>query len=501
MKKAQLLSVVFSLIMFTGVTAGTAVAYAESDDNDHDFDDRLEHFCEMIDSEKEQLFDDHPRLAEFEERLTGYCELDEDEREELIDEFIEEHFPNYEEHDDWDMDDILDRYCGMSDEDKAAFVEKYPMASDHQDKMEEYCLLDESEREAFIEEHEDEYKKHDYDIEDFLEKYCEMTGEEKTDFVGKHNKTEDHKSTMDEYCLLDESEREAFIEEHEDEYEKSHDYRKHDYNMIEKMDEFCEMSEEDIASLIEEHPAKAEHLAEMEEYCSLDEAGRDAFIEDHKDDYKKHDYDKREMMDKFCEMSEEDRAAHLEKYQKSEDHLTEMEEFCSLDDSGRDAFIEEHKDSMKDKISDHKDDMKDKISDHKDDMKDKISDHKDDKEEKISEHKARTILRASTLTDEQKNDIREMHSDLRDMKHSLRDKSIDDVTKQDIRDQFMETAKEFSMTWLSPRHQVSAGIDAQQVECREGFELVMKTSNASPICVKETTAEKLIERGIAISAI
>jgi C1A family cysteine protease len=94
-----------------------------------------------------------------------------------------------------------------------------------------------------------------------------------------------------------------------------------------------------------------------------------------------------------------------------------------------------------------------------------------------------------------------MHSDLRDMKHSLRDKSIDDVTKQDIRDQFMETAKEFSMTWLSPRHQVSAGIDAQQVECREGFELVMKTSNASPICVKETTAEKLIERGIAISAI
>ena len=52
MKKAQLLSVVFSLIMFTGVTAGTAVSYAESDDNDHDFDDRLEHFCEMTVPEK-----------------------------------------------------------------------------------------------------------------------------------------------------------------------------------------------------------------------------------------------------------------------------------------------------------------------------------------------------------------------------------------------------------------------------------------------------------------
>jgi hypothetical protein len=29
----------------------------------------------------------------------------------------------------------------------------------------------------------------------------------------------------------------------------------------------------------------------------------------------------------------------------------------------------------------------------------------------------------------------------------------------------------------------------------------MKTSNASPMCVKDTTAEKLIERGIAIYAI
>jgi hypothetical protein len=145
MKKIQLLSVIFSLIMFTGLSAGTAVAYAESGDNDHDFDDRLENFCEMTDSEKEQLFDDHPRLAQFEDRLTSYCDLDEMEREELIDEFIEEQFANYKEHDDWDIDDILDRYCEMSPEDQEAFLEKYPMASDHQDKMIEYCTLDESE--------------------------------------------------------------------------------------------------------------------------------------------------------------------------------------------------------------------------------------------------------------------------------------------------------------------------------------------------------------------
>jgi hypothetical protein len=153
---------------------------------------------------------------------------------------------------------------------------------------------------------------------------------------------------------------------------------------------------------------------------------------------------------------------------------------------------------MKDKTSDHSDSMKDKTSDHSDSMKDKTSDHSDSMN---SKHKSYTVLRASTLTDEQKDDIKALHAELRDFKHTLRDKSISDSEKQEIRDQFMETAKEFSMTWLSPRHQVAAGIDAQIVECREGLSLVMKTSNASPICVKEITAEKLIERGIAITAI
>ena len=375
MKQAQLLSVVFSLIMFTGLSAGTTIAYAESDDSKHDFDDRLEYFCEMTDDEKDQLFEDHPRITQFVDRLSNFCGLDEDEREELIDAFIAEHFPNYEEHDDWDMEDILEKYCEMSADEKAEFVEKYPMASDHQDKMKEYCLLDESEREAFIEEHKDEYKR-------------------------------------------------------------DHDYKKHDYDMREKMDEFCEMSEEDKLTHLEEHN-KSEHLAEMKEYCSLDEAGKD-------------------------------------------------------------AFIAEKKDSMKEEISEHKVSMKDQISKHKDSMKDKISDHKDSMD---LNHKQRIVLKASTLTDEQKDEVKLMHSELRDMKQSLRDKLIDESEKQELRTQFMEKTKEFSMTWLSPRHQVSAGIDAKMVECREGFALVMKTSNASPICVKGTTAQKLIERGIAITAI
>jgi hypothetical protein len=382
MKKAQLLSVVFSLIMFTGLSAGTAVAYAESDEGNHDFDDRLEYFCEMTDSEKEQLFDDHPTLAQFEDRLVSYCDLDEDEREELIEDLIEEYFADYKELDDWDMDDVLDRYCEMSSENKAAFLEKYPITSDHQDKMTEYCSLDESEQEAYIEEHKDEFTQ-------------------------------------------------------------------------------------------------------------------------------VHDYDMKEMMDKFCEMSEDDKLSHLEEHDKSEDHLAEMKEFCSLDDTGKNAFIEEHKGNMKGEMSMHNGNMKGEMYMHNGNMKGEMCEYDDDIGCEISDHKnsmtsdrkSHLVLRASTLTDEQKNEVRAMHSELRDLKHSLRDKSVDDDTRQDIRDQFMEKAKEFSMTWLSPRHQVAAGIDAQMVECREGFALVMKTSNTSPLCVKETTAEKLIKRGIAISAI
>ncbi|HUT07004.1 MAG TPA: ABC transporter substrate-binding protein [Nitrosopumilaceae archaeon] len=444
MKKIQLLSVVFSLIMFTGVTAGTAIAYAESEDNDHDFDDRLEHFCEMTDAEKEQLFIDHPRLAQFEERLTNYCDLDEMEREDLIEEFIEEHFADYKEQDDWDMDDILDRYCEMTEEDQAAFLEKYPMASDHQDKMVEYCTLDESEREAFIDEHKDEYG------------------------------------------------------------------RVHDYDIKAKLDGFCEMSPEELAPLVEEHGKGEDNLADVEEYCILDDLGRDAFIEEHKDEFTQvHDYDMRAKLDAFCEMSEEDQTALVEEHGKGEDHLADVEEYCTLDDSGRDVFMEEHKDTMKGEMSDHKDTMKGEMSDHKDTMKGEMSDHKDTMKGEMSDHKdsmtsvrkSHMVLKASTLTDEQKDEIKAVHEELRYFKQSLRDNSMSDSEKQEIRDQFMETAKEFSMTWLSPRHQVAAGIDAQMVECHEGFTLVMKTSNASPICVKETTAEKLIERGIVISSI
>jgi len=137
MKNKQLLSVVLSLILVFGVSAGSAFAQTDDVDNDnsmendsfdddtfedkehddddnredkhYDLEDRLEDFCEMTDEEKDTLFDDHPRIAQFKERLANYCELSNDERDDAIEDFIEEHIPEARDYsDDYDLDDMLD---------------------------------------------------------------------------------------------------------------------------------------------------------------------------------------------------------------------------------------------------------------------------------------------------------------------------------------------------------------------------------------------------------
>ncbi len=51
-----------------------------------------------------------------------------------------------------------------------------------------------------------------------------------------------------------------------------------------------------------------------------------------------------------------------------------------------------------------------------------------------------------------------------------------------------------------PLKQFRAGIPNEEIKCKEGFELVIKTSSGSPSCVKPQSLQKLLERGWAISA-
>jgi len=50
---------------------------------------------------------------------------------------------------------------------------------------------------------------------------------------------------------------------------------------------------------------------------------------------------------------------------------------------------------------------------------------------------------------------------------------------------------------MSPRAQMKHDIDPGDVQCRQDFELVMKTSDGSAACIKSHSIEKLIQRGWA----
>jgi len=72
--------------------------------------------------------------------------------------------------------------------------------------------------------------------------------------------------------------------------DKAHDYAKKDIrkDMAENLNRYCDMSSEEKADLIKKHNKTEEMVAKMNEYCSLDEEGRQAFIEEHKVQYNKH---------------------------------------------------------------------------------------------------------------------------------------------------------------------------------------------------------------------
>ena len=515
MKGTQLLSVVFSLIMFTGVTAGSA-AFAESDDvidsyedcveagypimesfpeqcktddgkvfvnsdNDrHGLDDRLEKFCEMTDEEKRQLFADHPRLEQFAERLLNYCELSEDEREDAIDKFIAEHFPG--EHD-FDLDDLLDRYCELTDEEKRQLLEDHPRLAEFSDRLTNYCEMSEDEQDAIdelIEEHGDkiraelrdyskdyhmDYKK---DMREHLEKYCEMSDEDKRAFVAEHDKAEDYVEKMNRYCSLDEDDRMNFIEEHRDEYkahmkDKMTDKKHMDYNRL------CTMTSSDRAAEIDD----SEKLNRISEWCEMTPEERKEYKMKHHDGMDRpHDFDRMSDMAK--------------------DHMSDVAKTKLSDKSDR----------LKAMIMDKRD-----ISDERhEEIRMKYEEKHGDLDERKSELKMKFENHMRTMkieiSDERKSSIHDRVAEMKAFKAELRERSseLTDKEKQQLREEFIEKAKDMQLAWISPRTQMTAGVDATEVECREGFSLVMKASNGVAMCLKADSALKMIDRGIVVPA-
>ena len=58
-------------------------------------------------------------------------------------------------------------------------------------------------------------------------------------------------------------------------------------------------------------------------------------------------------------------------------------------------------------------------------------------------------------------------------------------------------ASAMALSKMSPKAQMKHGVDPGDVQCRQGFELVMKNSNSSAACINLHSIEKLIQRGWA----
>ena len=380
--------------MITGVAAGNAV-YAESDEKQNDLKERLANFCNMTDTEKEQFFLDHPRIAQFKDRLLNICEQSEDERKITIEAFIEEAI---KEKSDYNMADKLESYCTMSDADKEIFLAEFDK-TDLKDRLNAYCASDESGRDTYIAEHQmlvDEMQK-------------------------RHEEIRDHKAEYQRFCQMTADERAAEITD-------------------------------------------AEKLAKVSEWCEMTPEQREA--------YKKENHD-----------------AAMDFKEKHRDALERMKENHDLSQRLRGMIM-----------------SSDISQERMDELRAKYQEKHGDLDEKREELKMKFQTHVSAmlgkLSDEQKADIKARHAEMKALKAELREKSstLTDEEKQELRAEFIEKAKSMQLAWISPRQQVSAGIDAGEIECREGYSLVMKTSNGLPMCLKADSALRMIENGFAVPA-
>ena len=518
MKSTQLLSVVFSLIMFTGVTAGNA-AFAESDE----LDDILEKYCEMTIEERSDILSKY-ELNEYAEKLATICDIEDDtERmaslESVIDTVyvetdVRDEIEVEDETDDNSEDDVRDgrhfnlderlaHFCDMSDQETRQFFENHPRLAQFSDRLANICGMSDYSKNSSLKDFirinvtdEDREKVREYvreyvsdddsdlavdkDFGEKLTQWCAMTDEEKSAAAIEFGKTEDQIANADRYCTLDESARADFIAEHRDEF------REH----------------------MKVHMMDKPHM-DYERLCALDASDRAAEIDDS---------EKLEKISEWCEMSTEER----EDYKK--EHHDEMKDtmkdkthdFDGMSDAGKDHMSDKAKEKLAEnrmKMSDKSDRLKAMImEDHdiSDERRDEIrmkyeEKHGDLDEKKIElrmkfdEHKKTMRIE---ISDERKSSIQDRVAEMKAFKAEFREKSSEmtDEEKQELRSEFIEQAKDMQLAWINPRVQMTAGIDSAEVECREGFSLVMKASNGVAMCLKADTALKMIDRGIVVPA-
>ena len=339
------------------------------------------------------------------------------------------------------------------------------------------CMLEASDAEL-AHEGECETDREDDDLEDKLKRYCEMSDEEKAEAM--HDKlTDEMKDRLVEYCSMSEDEREYYLERHHDmmmDFKEKHrgmlDEMKDDYDLDDKLERHCEMTDEEKAEAEAMHDELTDEMKDrITEYCSLSEDERDAYLETHHDMMMGFKEKHRDLVDDMQDRHQDIRMQKM------------MERDFDISD--------ERTDELKMKFRQKHSDLSDK---QRDEIRFEI-------EVKYDKHyKMKFKARHDALSDQDRDDLLQRHSEMRDYKVELRERSdaMTDEQRDEFRMDFYSKAEDMRHAWLSPRIQMMAGISADQIECREGLNLVMMHSNGKPMCMKATSAEKLIERGMAV---
>jgi len=384
---------------------------------------------------------------------------------------------------------------------------------------------------------------HDFDLDDLLDRYCKLNDEDKRQLLADHPRLAPFNDRLANYCEMSEDEQDVIdelIEEHgdtirmqlreykDDMHDKMSDHMDYKKDMRKHLDRYCEMSDEDKRAFVAENDKAEDHVEKMNRYCTLDETDRINFIEEHKDEYMKHMkakmHDKKSDhmdYDRLCAMDDSERALEITDVAK----LDRISDWCDMSTEEREDYKKEHHDEMDDKKEKHHDKMV-KFSEKSDRLKAMIMDkrdisderadeikmkfeakHGEDSDKKRSEikmkYKDHMLKMKFKMSDERKSDVHDRLAEMKAYKAELRENSseLSDEEKQQLREEFIEKAKDMQLAWISPRTQMTAGIDSAEVECREGFSLVMKASNGVAMCLKADSALKMIDRGIVVPAI
>ncbi|HSG74326.1 MAG TPA: hypothetical protein VLA01_03920, partial [Nitrosopumilaceae archaeon] len=251
-----------------------------------------------------------------------------------------------------------------------------------------------------------------------------------------------------------------------------HDYVR-DFNM--RIAGMCDMSDQAKRQLMAKFEFMQEHHERIAEYCQMSAEEREKYRMDHQDMMEDFREDMAQMHDRMMD------GQHDMRLKMMQDKMR----YYDMSDERHDALKEKFRMYYSDKSNAERDEILQKF-----------------KSKYMQHFKSEMKMRHDAMSDLQKDQILQRIAEMRDYKADLRLKYQDMSENERVAFQaeFRDKVSDKRFAWISPHKQMLAGVAVDELECREGLNLVLKSSNGKAMCVKSATAERLIEMGLAVPA-